>query len=150
MIEGIRRYGDVIFRLNDHVVRLRNSAKMYGMVDCFHDWTIHKLIQACLDVARANPDDTYIRPIVYRGAGIGGNPQGVDINIAIITRPWGKYLNSGLYNGGADVRLSSWRRCSADQLPVFAKGAANYVRGQLAKLAAVEAGFAEKHPYRVD
>lgn len=142
VFEGIRRYDNVVFRLHDHLVRLHNSANMYGMKSPF-PVTVHQLMQICLDVAAANPDDTYLRPIIYRGSGLGVNPRPSPISIAVISRPWGKYLKEGLHNGGASVLLTLWRRCFTDQLPVFAKGSANYVQGQLAKLAALDAGYSE-------
>ena len=85
VFEGIRAYqtsgGPAIFRLEDHIERLFNSAKVY-MIDI--PFTKHQLIDATKEVVRVNKlDSCYIRPIVYLGYGeMGLNPLPCSVNVA--------------------------------------------------------------------
>jgi len=87
LFEGIRCYdtrnqGPAIFRLDDHIRRLFNSAKIYRMVIPF---TKDEIVKACVDAVELNRlDECYIRPLVYRGyAHVGVNPIGTPIDVAI-------------------------------------------------------------------
>src|SRR5579862_7044131 len=69
VFEGARCYatpkGSACFRLDTHVERLLNSAKIYRM-DSKHTRT--SIEDAILDTIRANNFKAcYIRPIIYRG-----------------------------------------------------------------------------------
>ena len=70
VFEGIRAYatkqGVQIFRLRDHIVRLVDSARVYGMPLAFDVAAIER---ACKDVVRANKlPHAYVRPLVFRGS----------------------------------------------------------------------------------
>src|SRR5215467_1087624 len=74
VFEGVRCYetqrGPAIFRLREHMQRLRNSAHIYRMDVPF---TLDALCQASLDLVRENKMGAcYIRPIVLRGYGDAG------------------------------------------------------------------------------
>ena len=69
VFEGIRCYdtvkGPAVFRLPEHVRRLRESAHAYRMELAFTD---EQLIAATCETIRANKlRACYIRPIVFRG-----------------------------------------------------------------------------------
>ena len=71
VFEGIRAYkterGPAVFRLTDHLERLRRSAKLYYME---LPYTVAELAQATKELIAANGlEHCYIRPIVYRGYG---------------------------------------------------------------------------------
>ena len=68
VFEGIRCYnterGPAIFRLNEHMERLVNSAKILGFRSL--PYTAEELGQACKDVIKANGFEAcYIRPLIY-------------------------------------------------------------------------------------
>ena len=69
VFEGIRCYntqsGPGVFRLDDHIKRLCQSAHIYRMPIAYD---ADELEEACLETIRANEmESCYIRPIVFRG-----------------------------------------------------------------------------------
>ncbi|MBI4415022.1 MAG: branched-chain-amino-acid transaminase [Candidatus Kerfeldbacteria bacterium] len=148
VIEGIRAYpapddgkAKNVFRLDDHLARLWESAREYGMAGL--PWTKPDFHDACCEVIAANEQDTYLRPIVFRGNGLGVDPTDTPVWGIICSRPWGRYLKHGLYHDGVSVQVAQTRRAEPDMLPVYAKGSANYVAGALAKQRARADGFGE-------
>ena len=147
VFEGIRAYkteklGTAVFRLDEHVERLINSAKIYRMELQFSHEEIKKAI---IETIRANEHEAcYIRPIVYRGYhSLGVNPFECPVEIAIATWEWGKYLGPEALLKGVDVMVSSWNKFGPNTLPAMAKATANYANSQLVKMEAVLNGYAE-------
>src|SRR5712664_3745431 len=67
VFEGIRSYGGRVFRLDEHLQRLWDSAKAIWLEI---PMTREAMAKAVVDTLRANKiDDGYIRLIVTRGAG---------------------------------------------------------------------------------
>jgi branched-chain amino acid aminotransferase len=127
VFEGIRCYatpaGPAIFRAQDHMQRLVDSAKIYR-IDL--DYTREQLIKAMTDVVAANKEwPCYIRPIVLRGYGQAGvNPFGSPTEVYIANFPWGKYMGHDSDEGVAAC-VSSWTRIAANTLPAMAKSGAH-------------------------
>ncbi len=146
VFEGIRCYqtpdGPAIFRLREHLRRLRDSARIYRM-EPKHD--IDQLAAACSELVTRNElVDCYIRPIVLRGYGAPGvNPAGSPVETYLVCWPWGAYLGDGALENGVDVCVSSWSRPAPNTLPVIAKAGGNYLSSQLMKMEAVANGYAE-------
>ncbi len=146
VFEGARCYatpkGSVCFRLDTHVERLLNSAKIYRM-DTPH--TRATLEDAILDTIRANEFKAcYIRPIIYRGYDtLGVNPFPCPVDVAIMLWQWGKYLGDAALEQGVDAKVSSWTRASANSFPSLAKSSANYANSGLIKMEAIADGYAE-------
>ena len=146
VFEGARCYatpkGSVCFRLDTHVERLLNSAKIYRM-DTPH--TRATLEDAILDTIRANEFKAcYIRPIIYRGYDtLGVNPFPCPVDVAIMLWQWGKYLGDAALEQGVDAKVSSWTRASANSFPSLAKSTANYANSGLIKMEAIADGYAE-------
>jgi len=146
VFEGIRVYktpaGPAVFRLDEHVRRLLESAKIYRMqVPYSHA----ELRAAMLDTVLANKlEECYIRPLVYRGYGeVGVNPAGCPIDVAIAVWEWGKYLGPEALEQGVDVCVSSWQRCAPNTMPNMAKAGSNYMNSQLIRMEAVVNGYVE-------
>lgn len=147
VFEGIRCYetssGPAIFRLQDHVRRLVDSAKIYRM-DTF-SFTRPQLEEAMLDLVRVNGlKSCYIRPIALRGygeIGVLGTKNPVDVYLACWE--WGKYLGEEALAQGVDVCIASWTRMAPNTLPALAKAGANYMNSQLIKMEAVANGYSE-------
>ena len=143
--EGIRCYntkkGPAVYRLNEHVKRLFDSAKIYRAEIPF---TVQQIEQAIIDTIKANDfKECYIRPLVYRGYGeIGVNPLNCPVDVAIAVWEWGKYLGHA-QDEGIDVCVSSWQRNATNTTPALAKAAGNYLNSQLIKMEAIQGGFAE-------
>ena len=146
VFEGIRCYntqeGSMIFRLEPHIKRLYNSAKMYRMeptlpMDAFRE--------ACIETVRINEmKECYVRPVVYRGYyELGVYPMNNPINAFIAVWEWGKYLGPEALEQGVDVCVSSWNRIAPNTFPALAKTAANYMNSQLIKMEARINGYEE-------
>jgi branched-chain amino acid aminotransferase len=146
VFEGIRCYatpsGPAIFRLDDHVRRMLDSAKIYRM-DLGFDAA--QLRQAMIELVRVNKlQACYLRPIAIRGYGeMGVHPGKNPVEVYIACWEWGKYLGEEALNEGVDVCVSSWTRIAPNTLPALAKAAANYMNSQLIKMEAVANGYSE-------
>ncbi len=146
VFEGARcyqtRHGSACFRLDAHMRRLIDSAKIYRMDPAY---TQAQLEQAVLETIRENAMTAcYIRPIVYRGyAALGVNPFPCPIDTAILVWEWGAYLGADALEKGVDVMVSSWSRMAPDTFPSLAKTSANYANAQLIKMEAIIGGYAE-------
>jgi branched-chain amino acid aminotransferase len=143
VFEGIRCYtqpnGAGVFRLNEHMARLADSAKIYRMP---LPYTVEQLSTAVVDVIESNGiAPCYIRPIAFRGYGeIGVNPLKSPVEVYIANFPWGKYVPG---NEGADVCVSSWSRLAPNTMPSLAKAGANYMNSQLIRMEAEINGYSE-------
>src|ERR1700734_3531344 len=128
-----------VFRLNEHMARLVDSAKIYRMP---LPYTVEQLSTAVVDVIEANGiAPCYIRPIAFRGYGeIGVNPLKSPVEVYIANFPWGKYVPG---NAGADVCVSSWSRLAPNTMPSLAKAGANYMNSQLIRMEAEINGYSE-------
>lgn len=144
--EGIRCYdtakGSAVFRLDEHLKRLENSAKIYRAEI---PYTMAQLKQAVMETIRVNKMKAcYIRPIVFRGYGdVGVNPLNNPIDTVIAVYEWGQYLGHEAVQDGIDVCVSSWRRAAPDTFPTLAKTGGNYLNSQLIKLEAIANGYTE-------
>jgi branched-chain amino acid aminotransferase len=98
-----------VFRLEDHVRRLLDSAHICGLKIPF---THEQLVHACIETLEANQlRDAYLRPIVYQDdgnlGGLGSNPP---VHVAIAANVWGAYLGDDGVRKGIRVHLSAFRR----------------------------------------
>ncbi len=146
VFEGARCYGTpkgaACFRLDTHMRRLCDSAKIYRME---YRLGQAELEQAVLDTIRANGYQAcYIRPLLYRGyETLGVNPLPCPVDAAIILWEWGTYLGAGALEAGVDVCVTSWSRSAPNTFPALAKSCANYANAALIKMEATVEGFAE-------
>ncbi len=146
VFEGIRCYdtkqGPAVFRLPEHIHRLRNSWRIYRMEP---GYTEEELVKASLDVVRANNlKNAYIRPMVLRGYGsMGMDGVGSPIETFIPTWNWGAYLGKDALAQGVDVCVSSWARAAANTFPGMAKAAGHYNNAMLIKMEAQRLGYVE-------
>ena len=146
VFEGARCYatprGSAAFRLDDHMIRLQQSAKIYRME---YPLDLAGWRDAVLQTIRANGMKAcYIRPIVYRGyETLGVNPLNNPVDAAIMVWEWGAYLGPEALEQGVDVKVASWARMAPNTLPAMAKATANYANSQLIKMEALADGYAE-------
>ena len=95
VFEGIRCYntekGPAVFRLEEHVDRLFDSAKIYRMEI---PYTREEVCEAILETIRVNGlEACYIRPVVFRGYGsLGVDPMTCPVETVIAVWEWGQYL----------------------------------------------------------
>ena len=146
VFEGARCYdtlqGPACFRLDAHMRRLFDSARIYRMDIPFDQQT---LTDATVDLIRSNGFKAcYIRPIVYRGYdSLGVNPAPCPIDVAIMLWEWGAYFTKEAIEEGLDVKISTWARNAPNTTPAMAKSVANYANAQLIKMEAIADGYAE-------
>jgi branched-chain amino acid aminotransferase len=146
VFEGIRAYktdrGAAVFRLTEHLERLRRSAKLYYME---LPYTVAELAQATRDVIKANGlDACYIRPLVYRGYGeMGLSPLHAPVDAVIAVWPWGAYLGDEGIRHGVRAKVSSIQALGHTQLARAAKATGQYLNSILAKVEVTNAGYDE-------
>ena len=133
VFEGIRAYPSndnlYIFRLKEHMDRLRKSANVYSFTSKF---SADELCKAAVDLIRKNGirESCYIRPLTFVGM------HGIDLNVTknspthttIIIFPFAKYFKGD----GITACISSWRRIDDESIPPMAKASGNYLNSVLA------------------
>ncbi|MDA4129114.1 MAG: branched-chain amino acid transaminase [Thaumarchaeota archaeon] len=143
VFEGIRAYFDAgelyVFRLEDHMRRLVDSARMLH-IEC--QYSVPTLVSAVPSLLRGMGLRTsvYIRPILF--VGVGGiqldyrkHPK----HLAIFAYPFSGYFRKS----GLRVCISSWRRVSDESVVPRAKAASNYLNSSIATIEAKLAGYDE-------
>jgi branched-chain amino acid aminotransferase len=146
VFEGARCYetkqGPACFRLDAHIRRLLDSARIYRMESPYDQPAI---ADAVLDLIRVNKFKAcYIRPLVYRGYdSLGVNPHPCPVDVAIMLWEWGAYFTKEAIEEGLDVKISTWARNAPNTTPAMAKSVANYANAQLIKMEAIADGYAE-------
>lgn len=147
VFEGIRAYnthkGTCIFRLEDHIRRLFDSAKVYRMHIPF---TPEQVMQACRDaVAKNNLSSAYLRPLAFLGdVGMGLRPPlDAEADLMVAAFNWEAYLGADAIENGVDVGVSSWNRLAPNTMPTAAKAGGNYLSSQLISMEAGRHGYTE-------
>lgn len=146
IFEGIRAYnspdGPMIFRLDEHLERLFDSAKVYQFN---MPYTLAEMKQAVIELVRVNQfEDCYIRPIAFVGYGrLGVYPNRDNIDVHIGSWPWGAYLGEGALEKGVRVSVTSWKKFQSQMFPVMAKATGQYLNSMLAVMDAKDRGFDE-------
>ena len=148
VFEGIRAYktgdGCKIFRLDDHIKRLLNSAKIYRMnIPYSHQ----ELKNACRIIVSSNDlnEGAYIRPIAFRGYDdLGLHAHNNDaIDVVVAAWEWGTYLGNAALKDGVDACVSSWNKINPNTVPFMAKASGNYLSGTLVAMEARQNGYDE-------
>ena len=146
VFEGIRCYetdrGPAVFRLADHLGRLRDSARLLHM-DL--PYGVEELRTATHELIAANGlPECYIRPIAFFGYGeLGVSAAGNPVDTVIMSWPWGAYLGEEGLKNGIRVKVSSWQRIGANVVPHVAKATGIYLNSMLAVTEANRSGYDE-------
>ncbi len=140
VFEGIRSYattdgGTAVFRLQEHLERMRRGAAMLGI-----ELDIALATEATIQVLHANGHrDAYIRPLLWCGTGsIGLDVAPLSTHLMVATFPTNVHLPSDHLTLG----VSSWRRNPASALPPL-KLCGAYINSILAKRDVKARGFDE-------
>jgi branched-chain amino acid aminotransferase len=146
IFEGIRCYetgkGSAIFRLDEHIDRLFNSAHIFLMEIPYSRKDIKDAIIETVKVNRIK--SCYIRPLVYIGYGaMGLYPKGNPVNVSIAVWSWGTYLGDEGLEKGIRIRTSSFIRNHVNANMTRGKVCGYYVNSQLAKKEAISGGYDE-------
>ena len=141
VFEGIRSYGGKVFRLEEHLERLWESAKAIWLEI---PTTQAAMGQSIYDTLQANNiTDGYIRLIVTRGAGtLGLDPRKTsDPQVIIITDHIALYPEE-FYQNGLELVTASTVRNHPGALSPRIKSL-NYLNNILAKIEGIQAGTIE-------
>lgn len=145
VFEGLRAYWNAderqlfVFRLDDHLRRLWQSAKIMRMTLPYsHD----QMRAAVLEILRANElgEHAHVRVVVYFGAGQSNawEPDKIKVNAFIIARPGARTTT---VSTGLHTCVSSWRRISDESFPPRIKAGANYHNARLGTVQARIDGY---------
>jgi branched-chain amino acid aminotransferase len=141
VFEGIRFYNDRVFRLEEHIDRLWDSARAIAL-----DMPMSKseLVAAILETIRQNDlHDGYVRLIVTRGVGsLGLSPDTCRRPSIIIIAATIALYPEELYHKGLTMVTCSTRRTPPAALSPRVKSL-NYLSNILGKLEAQNAGAGE-------
>jgi branched-chain amino acid aminotransferase len=146
VFEGIRCYetpkGPAVFRLDEHLQRLHNSAKLLYMEIPFR---VEELKAACNELIGTNGlPECYLRPIAFYGYGeLGVAARGNPVEVVIMSWPWGSYLGEENLKLGIRAKISSWQRVSPNIVPHASKATGVYLNSMLAVTEANNAGYDE-------
>lgn len=141
VFEGMRSYGGKIFRLDEHLLRLYDSAKAICLEIPI---SAAEMAKACNETLAANGiEDGYIRLVVTRGAGtLGLDPNRTsDPQVIIITDKITLYPQEFYDNGLEIVTVSTIRNHPAALSPRIKS--LNYLNNILAKIEGLQAGCVE-------
>lgn len=141
--EGVRAYAAdgnlLVFRLADHLARLRRSARAYGLR---YEYSDGQLAEAAAELCRANGlrANSYIRPFCFAGEhGVKLDPAGAQVVTAVLA-----FEMDEIYpRGGITAGVSSWAKFSDRSTPTQAKMGGNYLNSAAAAAEAGRAGYDE-------
>ena len=141
VFEGIRSYSGNVFRLEEHLERLYDSAKSI-MLEIPH--TVEEITELVVETLRRNKlKDAYIRLVVSRGIGnLGLDPFScAKPNVIVIAEPLSLFPKA-LYETGIEIVSVASRRSRSDVLSPKVKSL-NYMNNILVKIEASLAGVSE-------
>lgn len=144
VFEGIRAYWApeesalLVFRLRDHLERLRQNGRML-LMDLPLSVDEASSTVAALLAREGLRGDAYIRPLLYKAAHeIGPRLHDSPCALSMFVTPLERYANTA---DGLRVMVSSWRRCADAAIPPRGKITGGYVNAALAKSEAALAGL---------
>ncbi|MCH7225578.1 branched-chain-amino-acid transaminase [Haloferula sp. A504] len=141
VFEGLRFYSGRVFRLEEHVKRLFDSARAILLE---MPWSAGEVIDYVLETIRANQlEDGYVRLVVTRGSGsLGLNPLLCKTPSMFIIASTISLYPEECYRDGMAVATCSTRRPSPAALMPQVKSL-NYLNNIMAKVEALQAGAME-------
>lgn len=147
VFEGIRSYEQApgiggVFKLQEHLERLFDSAKMCQIPMPFDYATLH---DACIETLRRNKlASAYIRPLVFLGSGqMGLGARNNQVHVAIAVWRWGAYMGEEGLMKGIRAGTSSFTRHAVNSNLQRAKVIGHYVNSILARYEANDNGYDE-------
>ncbi len=143
VFEGIRAYWipereeSLIFRLGDHLERLRRNGRILLMDLPLTLGAAEKVVTG-LVAKEGIRGDAYIRPLLYKAAHeIGPHVHDSPCELSMFVTPLSRYVNT---SNGIRVVVSSWRRIRDAAIPPRGKISGSYVNAALAKSEATLGG----------
>ena len=142
VFEGLRVYNKKIFKLEEHIERLFNSARILDMKIPYSNQEIVEATKKL--VSDQDIKDGYIRPFAWRGSEMMGvSAQNTKINVAIAIWDWPTYFDPTLKLKGIKLNISKWQRPPQNSSPWQSKAAGLYMICTLSKHQAEKDGFTD-------
>ena len=142
VFEGLRVYNTKIFKLEEHIERLFNSARILDMKIPYSNQEIVEATKKL--VSDQNIKDGYIRPFAWRGSEMMGvSAQNTKINVAIAIWDWPTYFDPTLKSKGIKLNISKWQRPPQNSSPWQSKAAGLYMICTLSKHQAEKEGYTD-------
>ncbi|MFZ1917028.1 MAG: branched-chain amino acid transaminase [Terriglobales bacterium] len=146
VFEGIRCYltdnGPAVFRLDEHVERLMDSAHIVGFRDLPVDAA--KVKTAINRTIAANQlSICYIRPMIYLDGAMSLTVEAGTPRFVVAMWEWKTFLGAEAKERGIRANIASFTRLHPNIMMTKAKVAGNYVSSILAKTESQRAGFDE-------
>ena len=140
VFEGLRIYDGRIFKLEEHIKRLFNSAKI---LDLDIPYNYEKVIKITKEIiVRQNVSNGYVRPVVWRGSEMMAiSAKKGSTNLAIAAWEWPSYFSPEKLLEGIKLNVSKWLRPSPESAPTDSKAAGLYMICSLSKHEAEKLGF---------
>ena len=141
IFEGIRFYNGRVFRLDEHIARLYDSARAILLK---MGLTQEEMVRAVVDTIRENGlTDGYVRLVVTRGeGGLGLNPYLCPESSVIIIASTIQLYPEEKYENGLTLVTCATRRTSPAALSPQVKSL-NYLNNVMAKVEAIQGGGEE-------
>ena len=142
VFEGLRVYNTKIFKLEEHIERLFNSARILDMKIPYSNQEIIEATKKL--ISDQNIKDGYIRPFAWRGSEMMGvSAQNTKINVAIAIWDWPTYFDPTLKLKGIKLNISKWQRPPQNSSPWQSKAAGLYMICTLSKHQAEKEGYTD-------
>ena len=142
VFEGLRVYNTKIFKLDEHIERLFNSARILDMKIPYSNQEIVEATKKL--VSDQDIKEGYIRPFAWRGSEMMGvSAQNTKINVAIAIWDWPTYFDPTLKLKGIKLNISKWQRPPQNSSPWQSKAAGLYMICTLSKHQAEKEGYTD-------
>mgnify|MGYP000433115837 FL=1 len=142
VFEGLRVYGEKIYKLEQHTERLFFSAQRMG-IDV--PYTKNELNEAQEQtIKKMNIKYGYVRPVIWRGSEMMAiSAQKNKINVAVATWEWPSYFSKEDRLKGISLQTAAWKRPPPDCIPTDTKAAGLYMICTLSKHEAEKNGYTD-------
>jgi branched-chain amino acid aminotransferase len=146
VFEGIRCYstekGPAVFRMNEHVERLFDSAHIVGFREL--PVTAEQVKTAIHQTIAANEFSAcYIRPMIYLDGAMMMTVESGQARFVVAVWEWANFLGAEAKERGIRANIASFTRLHPNIMMTKAKVSGNYVSSILAKTESHRAGFDE-------
>jgi branched-chain amino acid aminotransferase len=146
VFEGIRCYstdiGPAVFRMDEHVDRLLDSAHIVG----FRDLQVTtELVKTAINqtIAANEFSACYIRPMIYLDGAMSLTVEAGEPRFVVAVWEWKTFLGAEAKERGIRANIASFTRLHPNIMMTKAKVSGNYVSSILAKTESQRAGFDE-------
>ncbi len=142
VFEGLRVYGEKIYKLEKHTDRLFFSAQRMGIeIPYSKDEINNAQIET---IKKMNIKYGYVRPVIWRGSEMMAiSAQKSKINVAVATWEWPTYFTKEDRLKGISLQTAVWKRPPPDCIPTDTKAAGLYMICTLSKHEAEKNGFTD-------